>query len=106
MSNIIFVYVTCPNEEEAEKLAEKCVKRRLAACGNILPKMRSVYVWEGKIQKDDEAVLILKTRRPAFNDLKTFIVKEHPYEIPCVMGWDIEEAHLPYLNWLNNQVAD
>jgi periplasmic divalent cation tolerance protein len=104
MTGIIFTYITCPDTETAKKIATLAIKKRLAACANIIPQMESLYWWDGKIDSAKEVVLILKTKKTAFSELRLLITKEHPYEVPCILTFDITNGNQPYLNWLTQEV--
>jgi len=96
----ILVLVTVPTEDTADQIAKGLVERKLAACVNIVPAMRSVYQWEGKINKDDELLLIVKTVRPLFVSLSTAIKAMHPYELPEIIALDIVDGERKYLDWI------
>jgi len=96
--------VTCP-PDRAEALASALVEGRHAACVNILPKIRSVYRWKGEVQRDDEALLVIKTRAAAFDALKAAVLKLHPYELPEVIAVSVERGHQPYLDWVLENVS-
>lgn len=96
----VFVYVTVPDMAAAEKIANQVVGERLAACANILPGMRSVYHWQGKIEKAEEVVVILKTPAAQFGAIESCIKKLHPYETPCIVALPVSSGHAPYLQWI------
>jgi periplasmic divalent cation tolerance protein len=96
----VFVYVTAPDEPTAAKLAETIVRRRLAACANILSGMRSVYWWDGQLDHADEVVLIFKTRADRVDRLTKAVVEEHPYECPCVAVLPITGGNAEFLKWI------
>jgi len=98
---MMMVYVTAPNEAEAKRLGLLLVESRLAACANILPSMCSIYPWEGKIQEEQEAVLILKTRQDRLPSLSKKIQESHPYKCPCILAWPLSTGNPEYLSWLN-----
>ena len=100
MSQVLFVYVTAGDLAEAERIGEAVVDERLAACANILEGMRSIFRWEGSVQKGREAVLILKTREDLLDALKDRIVELHGYELPCIVAWPITAGHAPFLDWV------
>lgn len=77
-------FVTCRDETEAKKIAEKAVEKRLAACANIIPNIESHYRWKGKIEKSSEALLILKTREELREQLSAEIKKLHSYDLPSI----------------------
>lgn len=91
--------VSCPTDA-AESLAAALVEARVAACVNVIPRMRSVYRWQGAVQRDDEALLIIKTSSDRFDDLKREVLARHPYELPEVIAVDIADGHAPYLEWI------
>ncbi|MDO9081697.1 MAG: divalent-cation tolerance protein CutA [Humidesulfovibrio sp.] len=99
------VYVTAPSLAEAESLARLAVTRRLAACANILPGMRSLYWWQGKLEQADEVVLLLKTTEALVPALTEAIVAAHSYDCPCVVVLPIEGGHPAFLQWLADETA-
>jgi len=94
------VYVTAPNLAEAESLARLAVTRRLAACANILPGMRSLYWWRGQLEQADEGVLVLKTTAALAGELTQALVQAHSYDCPCVVVLPIEGGHPAFLEWI------
>jgi periplasmic divalent cation tolerance protein len=105
MSQVLFVYVTAADAAEAERIGEAVVDARLAACANVLDGMRSIFRWEGSVQKGHEAILILKTREDLFDDLKQRIVELHSYELPCVVALPVAAGHEPFLDWVANEAG-
>ncbi len=99
----LVVYCTAP-PEEAEGLARALVLESLAACVNIAP-VRSCYIWEGKLNFDPEALLIIKTTRGRFEALKKRIAELHSYAVPEIIALPIAEGHQPYLDWLARSVG-
>ena len=96
----IVVLMTAPDITEAEKIAGELVKESLAACVNIVNKVRSIYRWQGEICRDTEALCIIKTVRGNFEPLKDKIKSMHSYTVPEVIGLSIEESSDKYLKWL------
>lgn len=103
--DIVFVYVTVPSQEVAAEIAQAVVTARLAACANILPAMTSVYRWQGKVEKAEEAVLILKTPRELFAALCDKVATLHPYDVPCIAALPLVAGHAPYLEWVAAETA-
>ncbi|PJZ68069.1 divalent-cation tolerance protein CutA [Leptospira perolatii] len=97
------IYITTKNEEEALRIGEALVKERLAACANILPKIKSIYHWQGNLEKDDEAVLLLKTREDLAENIISRVKELHSYTIPCAVSWQISEANQDYLKWIQQE---
>ncbi|WNG42563.1 divalent-cation tolerance protein CutA [Archangium minus] len=104
MTDAIVVFVTAPTADKAAELARLLVEEGLAACGNIVPGLRSIYRWEGKVHDEPEVLLILKTRAPLFEALRERVVAVHPYQCPEVLRVDIPEGHAPYLQWIRDNV--
>ncbi len=98
------VLTTCPDTESAERIATFLVEQRLAACVNILPGIRSIYRWKGELTKDNELLLVIKSRADRFDTLKQSIIGHHPYELPEVIAVSVSEGHLPYLSWIDSQL--
>ncbi|MFH0800010.1 MAG: divalent-cation tolerance protein CutA, partial [Pseudomonadota bacterium] len=92
------VAMTTTNSElEAKKLAGGLVKDKLAACVQILPKMHSIYEWDGEIHDDQEYLLLIKTRKELLKDVKKFIEKNHSYEVPEFVALPVVDALGAYL---------
>lgn len=101
---MIIVLTTAPNIEEAEALAEKIVLAKLAGCVQVLPQMTSLYFWEGRIQKDLEHLLLIKTLTVKFEELESFIKSSHSYSVPEIVAIDTEKVSVDYLKWLKSYV--
>ena len=99
------VLVTVPSQEEAESIASALVELKLAACVNILPIHCSVYIWEGKVNKDKEWQLIIKTKLSQFPVLEAKIRELHSYEVPEIIALPIVNGFQPYLQWMSDRVA-
>ena len=95
---------TCPDVETARKIADTLVKQQLAACVNILPAVESVYRWEGQIQHDNEALLIIKTHVDCYPALQQAIEELHPYELPEIVMVSIDRGLPEYLRWINHSL--
>ena len=105
MSNALIVLVTAANTEEASRIADALVGGRLAACVNILSGIESVYRWEGKVARDSEALMIIKTTEDHFAELEGQIKALHSYTTPEVIAIRIERGSESYLKWLGESVA-
>ena len=101
---MLVVLTTAPNEEEANRLAHAIVDSKLAACVQILPRMMSVYFWEGAVQTESEHLLLIKTLEEKFDTLREFIKKNHSYDVPEIVAIDAEKVSVDYLNWLRAYV--
>ena len=103
---MLIVLTTTPTTEEAETLAEKIVEAKLAACVQILPQMNSVYVWEGKIQKEPEHLLLFKTLSEKWEELRDYIAANHSYDVPEIVAIDVEKVSEPYSAWLKSVMCE
>lgn len=102
---MLIVLTTVSTSTEAETLAEKIVTQKLAACVQILPPMTSVYVWEGKLQKESEQLLLIKTLPEKYDAVEAFIIANHSYEVPEIVAINADKVSDPYLNWLNETLS-
>jgi periplasmic divalent cation tolerance protein len=100
MTDAVVVLVTAPSADVAATLARTLVEERLAACGNVLPGVRSIYRWQGKVHDDAEVLLVLKTQRSRFPELRDRILSLHPYEVPEVIALPVEAGSGAYLDWI------
>jgi periplasmic divalent cation tolerance protein len=105
MTDALVVLVTAPDADTAAGLARALVEERLAACGNVVPGLRSVYRWEGAVRDEPEALLLLKTTRARFEALREAVLRLHPYQVPEVIAVPVEAGSAPYLAWLAGQVG-
>jgi periplasmic divalent cation tolerance protein len=96
---VLVVLVTCP-PDKAEAIAQGLVEDRVAACVNVVPALRSVYRWKDGVQKDEEALLLVKTTRDRFDALKQAVLARHPYELPEVIAIPVDRGHAPYIDWV------
>jgi periplasmic divalent cation tolerance protein len=99
------IYVTTAGADEAIRIAEIVVTERLAACANILNGVTSIFHWDGKLCRETEAVLILKTTEEKTNSLTARIKKLHSYECPCIAVLPIEGGNSEFLNWIERGVS-
>jgi periplasmic divalent cation tolerance protein len=99
MTDYIVVYVTAP-EDEAVDLAKTLVNERLVACVNIVPGLRSIYWWQGKVEDEPEVLCIMKTRTTLFEALRDRVRELHSYEVEEIIALPIMAGNLPYLDWI------
>ena len=104
-ANFFLAYITTKNEEEALTLANFAVEKNLAACGNIFPKMKSVYKWNKKLQNGNETLLILKTNSSKYPLLKKLIIEKHSYDVPCILKMSINDGNKEYLKWIDDSLV-
>jgi len=101
----LIAFCSCPDEAVAARLAEVLVEERLAACVSRLPGATSVYRWEGRIQKDPEVLMVIKTTGERLGTLTARIEELHPYEVPEIIAVPLEGGSERYLAWLGQSVA-
>jgi periplasmic divalent cation tolerance protein len=94
------IFVTCPDDQIAENIANILLKKRLAACINITSKIKSLYWWKGKVEKSDEVLMIIKTKSKFFKKVEKEIKKVHPYEVPEIISLKIDSGTKKYLDWI------
>jgi periplasmic divalent cation tolerance protein len=99
------VLITVPNRETGEKLAEVLVGERLAACVNQVPGLRSTYWWQGKIEREAEELLLVKTRAACVERLTARVRELHPYSVPEIIALPIVSGSQPYLDWISAETS-
>ena len=105
MTDKIVVLSTCGSAEEAAKIARALVEKKLAACVNVMPAVRSFYRWKDVIEDESESLLVIKSSRALFNQLRVEIEKLHSYEVPEVIAVPIVDGSEGYLEWLDRELA-
>jgi len=104
-SRIVVVFVTCPNRRAAERIGRSLVEEHLAACANILQGLTSIYRWEGKVCRDPEVLVLLKTRRSCFPALARRVRELHPYSVPEIVALPVALGSPAYLAWVAASTA-
>ena len=104
MSTYLVVYVTVPSATEGDKLASALVEERLAACINRVSSVHSTYWWEGKVARDEEQLLVIKTKDELFDRLKSRVQELHPYTVPEVIALPILKGSEGYLKWMDEEL--
>ncbi len=99
------VFNTCPDRATADAVAQALVELNLAACVNIVPGIRSVYRWRGRIEIGEEQLLIIKTSASRYATLERELRARHPYELPEIIALPITDGLAPYLAWIDEQVG-
>jgi periplasmic divalent cation tolerance protein len=105
-SGVFVVLVTVPDVDSGVILARRVVQERLAACGNVIPGLTSVYRWEGEVQEDSEALVLFKSTGAAIEALKRRVAELHPYEVPEFLAVPVTDGHAPYLRWVQGEVGE
>lgn len=96
------MFNTCNSAEIASSIAETLVNKKLAACVNIVNGIESVYQWQGKIEHEQEILLIIKTRQSLFSQLEQIIQELHNYELPEIIAVSVSSGEKNYLNWIQS----
>jgi len=100
MADALELHVTMPDKERAISLARALVDEGLAACVNVVPGVRSIYRWEGKLQEDEEVLCLIKTRAAVFDRARARILELHPYDVPEILAFAVDDGSPAYLDWL------
>lgn len=100
------VLSTAGSEEEGARIAKSLIERRLCACVNLAPGVRSFYRWEGAVQDDAEVLLIMKTTRDKLQALTDHLTEIHSYDVPEVLAIAVDKGSPTYLEWLVESCAD
>ena len=100
MTDKIVVLVTGGNARECARIARHLLERQLIACANLVPQIRSLYTWEGKVADERECLMILKSSREMFPELRAEIERLHSYSVPEIIALPIIEGSPNYLNWI------
>ncbi len=103
-TDVVVVLCTLPPGDAASSIARTLVEERLAACVNLVPQVRSIYVWEGAVEQADEQLAIIKTTVDGVAALRARLVALHPYDVPEVIALPVDDGHLPYLGWVRASV--
>ena len=105
-TSVLIVYCTCPDAATADALAQALVSERLAACVNVLPGVRSTYRWQGRVERSDEVLLLIKTTRDRLDAISARVQALHPHELPEVIVVEACGGLAPYLDWVTEQTRD
>jgi len=98
----VVVYITAPNEEEAERIARMLVDKRLAACAALVSPIRSIYRWKGEVCDEKEVLIIAKTTAAMFGSLRDATLEAHSYEVPEIVAVPIADGEPRYLQWITD----
>lgn len=104
MSAVTFYYIPVPSRETGAELARTVLAESLAACGNLLGPMTSIYEWKQEICEEEEYALILKTDPGREKELRARLLELHPYDCPCISGWEAQ-ANTDFSDWVREQTV-
>lgn len=105
MTDKRIVLTTAGSEQEARRIGNALVEKKLAACVSIIPKMESIYIWEGKTEESQELMLMIKTTAAAFEQVCAMIKQMHSYEVPECLCLAVEAGNAEYLQWIGTAIA-
>lgn len=100
----ILVLVTTGSYDEASAIATKLVEQRLAACCSIIPLIHSIFIWEGKLQKENEVLTLIKSTDTMFDKIVTTVKANHSYTLPEIISVNIDDGSTNYLKWISESV--
>jgi periplasmic divalent cation tolerance protein len=100
----VVVFITFPSKEEAYRVSKKLVEEKLVACANVVDKVRSFFVFQGKFEECDEALAVIKTRLEALPNLIALVRSMHSYSVPEIIAMPIIAGHDEYLKWVDESV--
>ena len=105
MPDHVVVFITVGSSEEADSIAQALVQERLAACVNVLSSITSTYRWQGQVQRDEELLLVVKTRRELFDRLVARVEELHSYQVPEIVALPIVAGSADYLRWIDEETG-
>ena len=100
----IVLFITTPTTEEAQRISRVLLEQRKVACVNIVPRVSSLFWWQGKIDSAQESLLIVKTTASQLNELVTLVKEIHSYDVPEIIAMPIVGGNQDYLEWIGNEV--
>lgn len=106
MTDARVILVSVPGEADGVRIARLLVEERLIACGSVLPGVTSIFRWEGAIREEKEHLLVMKSDVSKTMELLRRIPEIHPYEVPEILVLEVEEGHLPYLEWIQEETLE
>jgi len=101
----IVILVTAPDTDAAHRIARKVTEAKKAACVNIIPSLSSLYWWQGKLTEENEALLLIKTRKALFNEVAALVKSVHPYQVPEIIALPVLNGNSEYLKWISETTA-
>ena len=106
LNGYILILTTISNVEEGKRIAKRLLEKKLVACVNIIPNVKSLYWWKGAVEEDEEVILIIKTHISAVREVFEVIRKEHTYELPEVIAIPIAIGSEEYLKWIKDIIYE
>ena len=106
MQGFLFIFVTAASEQEGGRIAKALVEEGLAASANIIPHIRSIYRWQGKIWDEAETLLIITSREERFERIRSRVKELHSYEVPEIIAIRVDKGDAPYLKWIEEVTTE
>ncbi|MDI6758273.1 MAG: divalent-cation tolerance protein CutA [Candidatus Omnitrophota bacterium] len=100
----IVIFITAPNKEEAGRIAQELLVSKLAACVNVICGVESFFWWQSKVDRADEVLLIVKSKKQKLNKIIKLVKSMHSYEVPEIIALPIVGGFKPYLEWINGSI--
>lgn len=104
MNSYVQVTTTTPSREDAARIVEVLIDRRLAACVQIIDTIESTYWWEGKVEKVTEWLCLAKTEKRLYAEVEAAIKEVHPYDVPEIVAFEVVAGSQDYLAWLSGEL--
>lgn len=101
----IVIFITASSKKEAQAIGRELIKRKLAACVNTVDKIESFFWWQGKIDKANETLLIIKSKKSKLRRIIKTVKLLHSYEVPEIIAMPIISGYKPYLDWIDESVG-
>ncbi|MCE5213794.1 MAG: divalent-cation tolerance protein CutA [Methanobacterium sp.] len=98
------IYITTSGSPESEKIAKILLEEKLVACINIIPQIKSLYLWEGQIEKDNESIVLAKTRADKIDKVIKRVEEIHSYQTPCILEFTVKKGSKEYLQWMEKEL--
>jgi periplasmic divalent cation tolerance protein len=105
-AKLILGYISLPNTEVAKKIAEILINKKYVACVKILNGLNSFYMWEGKLQNDNEVYLLIKTKENKVESIRTVLNSEHPYDVYEFLYHEVQSANEKYTEWVDSCLSE
>jgi len=97
---MLLVYITFPSRKEAERIGRILVEEKLARCVNIIPHMKAIFLWEGKLENARECVLLAKTSEGKYVKLERRVKQLHSYDLPCIAALKVVKGSKEFIEWI------
>jgi len=104
MTDVIQVFTTVANKEDADRLARHMVEQRLAACAQVIGPIESTYWWQGQMETAQEYLILLKSRAELYPELEAELKAQHPYEVPEILAVPVSAGNPSYFAWLRSEL--